>query len=130
MQQPCGRYWTFFGSICSCTISESENCDTHFRVDINISGLSTKKTIAAMIDSGATGIFILSSFVCKNNIVTKLMKHHDPIVLYNIDGSRNKAGTITHVAKLCLQVGNFDELVEFLITNISTEDVILGIPWL
>ena len=56
------------------------------------------------------------------------MKH--PIFLYNIDGSRNKAGTITHVAKLCLQVGNFDELVEFLITNISTEDVILGIPWL
>ena len=78
-----------------------------------------------MIDSGTTGIFISSSFVCKNNMVTKLMKH--PIVLYNIDGSRS---TITHVAKLRLQVGNFDELVEFLITNISTEDVILGILWL
>ena len=93
----------------------------HFRVDVNISGLSTKKTIAAMIDSGTMGIFISSSFVHKNNIVTKLMKH--PIVLYNIDGSSNKAGTITHVAKLCLQVGDFDELVEFLVTNISMEDV-------
>lgn len=81
-----------------------------------------------MIDSGTMGIFISSSFVHKNNVVTKLMKH--PIVLYNIIGSRNKAGTITHVAKLCLQVGNFDELVEFPITNISMEDVILGIPWL
>ena len=78
-----------------------------------------------MIDSGTTGIFISSSFVHRNNIVTRLMKH--PIVLYNIDGSRNKAGTITHVAKLCLQVGNFNELVEFLIMNISTEDVILVI---
>ena len=56
------------------------------------------------------------------------MKH--PIVLYNIDGTLNKAGTITHVARLWLQVGSFDELVEFLVTNISTEDVMLGIPWL
>ena len=97
-------------------------------MDVDISGLSTKKTVAAMIDSGATGVFISAAFVRRNNVVTKPLKH--PIVLYNIDGTLNKAGTITHVARLRLQVGSFDELVEFLVTNISTEDVILGIPWL
>ena len=81
-----------------------------------------------MIDSGATGIFVSEKFVSENHVVRKPMKH--PIVLYNIDGSKNKAGSITHYATLRLQVGTFDKYVDCYVTNISNEDLILGIPWL
>ena len=81
-----------------------------------------------MIDSGATGIFVSEKFVSENHVVRKPMKHL--IVLYNIDGSKNKAGSIMHYATLRLQVGTFDKYVDCYVTNISNEDLILGIPWL
>ena len=53
-----------------------------------------------------------------------------PIMLYNIDGSLNKAGSITHKIKLSLKVGQDEEKFNFLVTSLGPEKVILGLPWL
>ena len=56
----------------------------------------------AMIDSSATALFIHKDFCkCKNILTVPLKKE---IALYNIDGTRNTTGSITHVAKLKLTV--------------------------
>lgn len=119
-----------FGSIriCTCTIPEVPPIDSHFRIYVSVSGKHWSKQVAAMIDSGASGIFISNRFVTENHVLTIPMKH--PIVLYNVDGSRNLAGSITHYAKLRIQVGTSDRYIEALATNISSEDLILEIPWL
>src|SRR5260370_34066737 len=53
-----------------------------------------------------------------------------PILLYNIDGSRNEAGSITHKVKLALRVGEDKEKFDFYLTSLGPEKVILGLPWL
>ena len=81
-----------------------------------------------MIDSGATALFLDHSFVREHNI--PLTPLRQPIDLYNIDGSSNQAGRITHFARLKLTLDGFDEWTDFLATNLGGENVILGLPWL
>ena len=52
------------------------------------------------------------------------------ITLYNIDGSLNEAGSITHKVQLLLKVGQDKEKFDFFITSLGPEKVILGLPWL
>ena len=81
-----------------------------------------------MIDSGATSLFIHGDFCKQHKILTVPLKRE--ITLYNIDGTKNEAGSITHRARLQLTVGSYTFKEEFLVTNIGPEDVILGLPWL
>ena len=81
-----------------------------------------------MIDSGATALFLDHSFIKKNQISLTPLRH--PINLYNIDGSSNQAGQITHFARLKLGLDGFDEWTDFLATNLGGENAILGLPWL
>ena len=79
-----------------------------------------------MIDSGATALFIHKDFCKRKNILTVPLKKE--IALYNIDGTRNTAGSITYVAKLTLTVGTSSSQETFLVMNVGPEDVILGLP--
>ena len=54
----------------------------------------------------------------------------NPIQLFNIDGSLNEAGSITHKVELTLRVGQDREKFDFFITSLGPEKVILGLPWL
>ena len=83
---------------------------------------------AAMIDSGATALFISHCFIKQNNVFCHRLVQDIP--LYNIDGSKNKAGSITHYARLWVLMGEYDECLEFLVTDLGPEDVVLGLPWL
>jgi len=81
-----------------------------------------------MVDCGATALFIGERFVKRNKIRTHPLVREIP--LYNIDGSRNRAGRITRYARLRLQIGESIEWREFLVTELGPEDVVLGLPWL
>jgi hypothetical protein len=102
---------------------------SHFRIPIKLQGRFKSTNNAAMIDSGATGLFLHQDFVKRHRIFTRALIH--PITLYNIDGSVNTAGRITHSAKLLTTVDkNQPQMLEYLITNLGSEDIILGLPWL
>ena len=81
-----------------------------------------------MIDSGATALFINEKFVRSNKIPKRALPHQ--IAVNNIDGTRNRAGHITHYARLRVKIGDIEETTEFLITDLGPENVILGLPWL
>ncbi|GJF00976.1 retropepsin-like domain-containing protein [Phanerochaete sordida] len=81
-----------------------------------------------MIDSGATSLFIHEDFCRQHKVFTVPLEN--PITVYNIDGTLNEAGSITRRAKLNLTVASYTFKEEFLVTNISPEDVILGLLWL
>ena len=82
----------------------------------------------AMIDSGATGLFLVRGFVEKNRVTLTPLRQ--PLTIYNIDGTHNEDGSITHFACLKLRVDNQESWHDFLVTNLGGEDVILGLPWL
>ena len=84
--------------------------------------------VAAMVNSGATSLFINQKYVNQHKMLKEPLPQ--PITLYNIDGSLNKAGSITHKVRLLLKVGQDEEKFDFFITSLGPEKVILGLPWL
>ena len=81
-----------------------------------------------MVDSGATSLFIDCKFVNQHRMLLEPLTQ--PITLYNIDGSLNEAGSITHKVRLLLKVGQDEEKFNFFVTSLGPEKVILGLPWL
>jgi len=69
-------------------------------VPIYLSG--RKVEVLVLIDSGAGGVFIDSSFICQmgfkvNDLLTK-------IDVYNIDGTLNRNGSITQEVEASLEI--------------------------
>ena len=81
-----------------------------------------------MLDSQATGLFINCKYAAQCNLLTFSL--NDQLPLYNIDGTPNKAGTITHFCQARLVAGDHDQEWDFLVTDLGPEDLILGLPWL
>jgi hypothetical protein len=63
--------------------------DTHAMVDVE-----------ALLDSGATGLFINHALVHGNGIHTH--KLEQPVIMYNINGTINKGGSITEEVTLIM----------------------------
>jgi len=53
-----------------------------------------------------------------------------PRKIWNIDNTANQAGEITHYITLDIQTRGVRKTIQFLITNIGNEDIILGYPWM
>jgi len=52
------------------------------------------KTVKALLDSGATGLFMSKSLAQKGGY--KLIKLDRPLQVRNVDGTSNSGGAITH----------------------------------
>uniref|UniRef100_A0A0W0FDX2 Putative reverse transcriptase-rnase h-integrase n=1 Tax=Moniliophthora roreri TaxID=221103 RepID=A0A0W0FDX2_MONRR len=82
----------------------------------------------ALIDSGAGGCFICEEEARKlKKPWTKLEK---PIKVFNVDGTRNKIGWITHSVTIDISIGDRSMKETLLILGLGLEWVILGLPWL
>jgi hypothetical protein len=64
-------------------------------------------TTCALLDSGATGLFVNSDFVTRNRLTTKPLSRAIPV--YNVDGSLNESGSITEVIDIVLRYCNHSE---------------------
>src|SRR6266702_1009105 len=53
-----------------------------------------------------------------------------PQKIWNVDNTANKAGAITYYVDLNIQTYGKQKIVRFLVTNIGSEDLILGYPWM
>ena len=82
----------------------------------------------ALVDSGATDNFIHPAFAKRLGLtMTPLEK---PKQIYNIDNTSNKAGSIMHSLELKVTTKGEDRNMQFLVTDIGNEDILLGYPWL
>ena len=95
---------------------------------MKLQGCNRSTSTAAIIDCGATALFLDHPFITQNHITTFPLRH--PINLLNIDGSPNTGGNITHFACLNLSVGPHEDWTDFLVADLGGENVILGLPWL
>src|SRR5882757_4404250 len=115
-------------SLNSVIIPETKEKASHFHIDCYLSGWNRTVRVAAMVDSGATVLFLDRKYADHQRI--RLIPLERPISLYNIDGTLNEAGSITHKARLNLKVGSEIHQHDFYVTQIGPEKVILGLPWL
>ena len=120
-----------YDSISTCNIStalEINPRSSHFRVEITLREQNHDIATAAMVDSGATGLFTSNEFVKANNL--RRLRLRKPISVHNIDGTLNQAGSIEEFVQLAITVDNHKHWVDMLITDLGGESVILGLPWL
>ncbi len=84
--------------------------------------------IKALVDSGATDCFMSENFIRRMKLGKRPLQRTRKI--WNIDNTANQARDITHYITLNIQTGGIQKTIQFLITNIGNEDVILGYPWM
>ncbi len=53
-----------------------------------------------------------------------------PTRIWNVDGTHNQDGKITHFMDLQVRTGADTKILRFLLTNLGRDEVILGYPWL
>jgi hypothetical protein len=93
-------------------------------VPINIG--SSKQTVETLIDSGAGGLFIDQNYA-KNFDINYL---DEPVKAYNVDGTKNKQGTINAYVNLEFSLGERKFKERFYVTGLAKQRIILGFPWL
>lgn len=98
------------------------------RFPVYITGNHQDVHTRALIDSGASGLFIHWNFVRKHRIPTKA--YAQPKTIRNVDNSANILGKITNYVETTLKVGDHEEQANFSVTDIGEDDLILGLPWL
>ena len=82
----------------------------------------------ALVDSGATDNFIHPAFARQLGLTMTPLER--PKRIYNIDNTSNKSGSITHSLELKVTTKGIEKVMQFLVTDIGNEDILLGYPWL
>jgi hypothetical protein len=82
----------------------------------------------ALLNRGATENFINERMVKRLGIGLRQMKELRRV--FNIDGTENKHGTLTHYCLLRVKKGEKNHLQKFYVMNLGTDRAIFGYPWL
>ena len=99
-----------------------------FHIPIKVIGEEKTVDMLALIDSGATGEFIGEETAEK--LGAQRIPLQTPMKVYNVDGTKNKTGMITHCTWLKLLIGTSTINTRFLISGLGKQEMILGLPWL
>jgi RNase H-like domain found in reverse transcriptase/Reverse transcriptase (RNA-dependent DNA polymerase)/Integrase zinc binding domain/Ty3 transposon capsid-like protein/Chromo (CHRromatin Organisation MOdifier) domain len=104
--------------------SPEEHLVIPITLTINGNLLSTK----ALLDSGATSLFVDTSF-CQNNSIPLVMKPF-PCDVEVIDGRPLSSGRVTHeTIPVVMKMKDHTEICSFDVVTLKHYPVILGIPW-
>ena len=82
----------------------------------------------ALLDCGATGLFIDTEYVRKHRLTVRTLAR--PIPVFNVDGTANEAGSIRGTVDLVLRYNGHTERAQFAVTGLGKQNLILGYTWL
>jgi hypothetical protein len=93
-------------------------------VEIEMTDTAMKRNTSALVDCGATGLFVDTEYVRLNNISTRRLT--SPIPVYNVDGTANEAGAINEIADVVLRYKGHAERTQLAVTSLGKQTMILG----
>jgi hypothetical protein len=108
-------------------MTPSEN-SLNINVKIETTDTAMKRSANALVDCGATGLFVDAEYVHSNNISTCRLT--TPIPVYNVNGTANEAGAITETADVILCYKGHAEQTQLAVTSLGKQSMILRFTWL
>ena len=112
----------------SCCNSVFIMCLRSMKVPITIKTSYNTAEVPSLVDSGATDNFIHPRTVRQLRLGTSLLDK--PKKLFNVDDTQNKAGSVTRYVDLSVTTNQKERQMQFLVSDIGRESLILGYPWL
>lgn len=110
--------------ILSATIKYS----TYLPVLIKTLDTGAKLELSALLDCGATGLFLDNKFIQDNHLNTRKLPRAVPV--YNVDGTLNQGGSITEEVDVILTHKGHTEKVTFAVCDLGDKPAIIGHTWL
>jgi len=104
-------------------INKSNSVQTSFPL-MHYRGIDTE---LALLDSGATENFIDHATATQLCLGMKALPHKRAV--YNVDGTLNRRGTISHAVDLLVARGNKKLHQRFYVTDLGQDRFIFGYPW-
>jgi len=103
---------------------------TSLLLPVEIRTMDTNKlySVKALLDSRATGSFINRDFVHSKGMNTQIFLYN--ILVFNVDGSPNKAEQISEVINILLYYKTYSERMLLAISGLGKQSLILGYNWL
>jgi len=101
---------------------------THIQVQIQTLDTRAQHELQALLDSGATGLFLSTSFVERNNLNTRKLPRAIPV--YNVDGTLNQGGSIKEEVEVIMTFQGHTEKAVFAVCDLGEKDAIIGHTWL
>ena len=84
--------------------------------------------VKALLDSGATGLFMDTTFAKEKRF--KMEKLKKPLLVRNVDGTVNAEGAIMHQVECNMFFKGHVERARMDVCNLGKTELILGMPWL
>src|SRR5258707_284361 len=108
----------------------SKNSPRSLNIQVKLTSLTSLASIStsALLDSGATGMFINRSFMQKHQLETTSLPQ--PVLIRNVDGSPNENGSVTEEVHVTLRFGRHSERAHLTVANLGQQTVIIGHSWL
>ena len=106
--------------------SQINQLTTTARSLIKLSGIVAGHPAVFLLDCGATGNFVSSSFVRKHRLVTSSLPQQS-IVITLADGSQQQSASLVKAAPIA--VGSYTDALDLVALPLSGYDVILGMTW-
>ena len=97
-------------------------------VPVKVQGPMGHILLEALLDSGATGCFVNKKWEQEHRL--QLLPLVKKIPVFNVDGTPNHAGEVTHKVKVNMKVGRHVKELWMFATNLGKTPVILGHTWL
>ena len=112
-------------SIYTCRINQ----DRELLMDVGIASKSHEfQIIPALLDSGANTTFIDKAVADRLGLTLEALTN--PIRVFNVDGSCNSAGDVTHAVNITVDFLGHREELRAKVTNLGKNSLILGYTWL
>jgi hypothetical protein len=94
---------------------------------IYLNSLFKRAETSTLLDSGAMENFINPGYTRELKLPVEELA--EPCKVFNVDGTQNRHGQITHYTDLDVRTGDQMQTMHFFLTNLGEQKVILGYPW-
>jgi hypothetical protein len=96
----------------------------HLKVELQTTDTGDVLAANALLDCGATGLFINTEYVKRKQLTVQNLAR--PIPVYNVNGTLNEVGAISGIVDVVLWYKGHTECAQFVVTGLGKQDLILG----
>ena len=101
-------------------LNHKPKTSTHLSVILKTMDTEKRLFVDALLDSGATGLYVDTGFVKYHNLNIKKLPRAIPV--YNVDGTLNKSGSIHEEVDLIMIYKNHTEKATFAVCDLGRQN--------